>query len=399
MLQSGIQRLKYHFPGAEIGVLTLDPELLNDLVPNVTALPAGGRIFFCGEGTTIPGIGRIYSRAGGIEHSIRMMAPNLARLLTRFSIRARNYPNSLDYEILLDFFYKSDVVLSTGGGFVTDSFADHAKQTLRLLELAKRSGKISAMFGQGVGPITDNTLSRLSQRVLPLLDLIALRENCTGPKILKKYKVSKHKMFISGDDAIEIAYKSRSPKKGNCLGINLRAADYSNMGSCALEEVRIGVNNIINYLKCRLLLIPISFHDKDSDVDTFNQTFKILRPSQFSTSKPIEVIQQAGRCRVVITGSYHGSIFALSQGIPVVALVGSSYYESKFKGVVNQFGCGCTLVNMQKGSSKQIEEAVLKLWGQSEALREKLLLSAKKQIESGREAYSRFAEIVFTHLQ
>ena len=35
---------------------------------------------------------------------------------------------------------------------------------------------------------------------------------------------------------------------------------------------------------------------------------------------------------VEVTGSYHAGVFALAQGIPVVGLLQSAYYEQKFIG-------------------------------------------------------------------
>ena len=40
--------------------------------------------------------------------------------------------------------------------------------------------------------------------------------------------------------------------------------------------------------------------------------------SDSAVDSPLRVIEEIGHCRIVITGSYHAGVFALSQGIPVV---------------------------------------------------------------------------------
>jgi polysaccharide pyruvyl transferase WcaK-like protein len=52
---------------------------------------------------------------------------------------------------------------------------------------------------------------------------------------------------------------------------------------------------------------------------------------------------------VVVAGSYHAAVFALSQGIPVVALVKSPYYVNKMVGLGDQFGAGCEIVRLDEG--------------------------------------------------
>ena len=72
--------------------------------------------------------------------------------------------------------------------------------------------------------------------------------------------------------------------------------------------------------------MPISFKPGESDV----RSIRRLLNGDDKTSHddeplddPIRIVGQVRRCRVVVTGSYHPAVFALSQGIPVVALAQS----------------------------------------------------------------------------
>ena len=49
-------------------------------------------------------------------------------------------------------------------------------------------------------------------------------------------------------------------------------------------------------------------------------------------------ITTIARCRLVVTGSYHAALFALSMGVPAIGIATSRYYEDKFLGLADQFG-------------------------------------------------------------
>ena len=110
---------------------------------------------------------------------------------------------------------------------------------------------------------------------------------------------------------------------------------------------------------------------------------------------PRDVIRRVGTCRVVVTGSYHGAVFALSQGIPVVAIVKSRYYLQKMAGVAHEFGTGCHIVNLDDDDvSTRLSEAISRAWAEADGVREPLLQSAVDQIRRGRSAYARLRDLV-----
>ncbi len=78
-------------------------------------------------------------------------------------------------------------------------------------------------------------------------------------------------------------------------------------------------------------------------------------------------------------------MFALAQGIPVVALVKSPYYVNKMAGLRDQFGIGCELVRLDEGNVPgRIRAAIDRAWAEAERVRVPLLQAAAEQIERGR---------------
>jgi Polysaccharide pyruvyl transferase len=109
---------------------------------------------------------------------------------------------------------------------------------------------------------------------------------------------------------------------------------------------------------------------------------------------PRSVIDRVGSCRIVVTGSYHGAVFALGQGIPAVALIKSPYYAAKMSGVADQFGTGCELVSLDRSDlPSALRAAIDRAWDSADRVREPLLRAAAEQVRRGRAAYARLGAL------
>ena len=102
-----------------------------------------------------------------------------------------------------------------------------------------------------------------------------------------------------------------------------------------------------------------------------------------------------GRCRVLVTGAYHAAVFALSQGIPVVALTSSAYYDDKFLGLADMFGTGLELVRLDSDDlGERLPAAVRSAWARAPEERPTLLASAAEQIAASRTTFERICDLV-----
>ena len=82
-------------------------------------------------------------------------------------------------------------------------------------------------------------------------------------------------------------------------------------------------------------------------------------------------------------------MFALSQGIPVIGLVASDYYQWKFDGLAHHFGEGCVCYGSVRRHRVAICETMLReLWDGAADLRPVLLNAAESQKEASRSAYA-----------
>ena len=109
---------------------------------------------------------------------------------------------------------------------------------------------------------------------------------------------------------------------------------------------------------------------------------------------PLKVIKQVALCRVVVTGAYHAAVFALAQGIPVVALAKSAYFSNKLLGLEDQFGEGCQTIFLNEPDlPERLKGAIERAWQNADELREPLQTATLRQIELSRRSYERIKDL------
>lgn len=404
MLQVAIDRLQKFWPNALIQVFTKSPERLIEYCPHTLPLSAAGRKIWLSPLINtkkyIPSK-RATRQWANIECKLKDSFPSLVSSFLK--LKLKNKPDSAKhFEEFIDAVSNADLVVASGGGYITSTFKPTAIGALETLGLASKLGKPTVMFGHGLGPINDDQLLNRAKAVLPSVNLITLREKRAGIPLLKSIGVSNEHVITTGDDAVELAYQARSETLGNAIGVNLRVAKYSNVDRSVIEVVRSSLHDVAKNHDAALLPAPIDHLFLEGYVEPDSVTIQQLLEGYDDTSDggksldtPLKVIKQVGRCRVVVTGSYHAGVFALSQGIPVIGLAKSMYYVDKFSGLAEQFGVGCEVVLLEDPQLKtKLVASINKAWESSEKLRPLLLEAAVKQIDLGLAAYKRMYDMV-----
>lgn len=406
MLQIAVERFHELLPGWQIDVITQSPDLLARYCPrtNVAEVDLMGRRAF--HSWKILGrlhassVSPVRTSAVAIERWLRSGPPSATarRLALRFA--HSGFPREAVRKFAAQM-EKVDAIAASGGGFVTDAFSEHAQNVLDLMATGQARGIPTAMFGQGLGPIEEPALLNAA-RTIGNVDLVALREGRTGPKLLDKLGLPHSKLRVTGDDAIESAYRCRPEELGGCLGVNLRLSSYSGVLPDTARSVFVLLNEIALQVRTTVVPVPISFYDGESDVDRVLE-FADVSEHEAAVAKAIEtpdaVARQAGRCRVVVTGSYHAGVFALSQGISVVGVAATSYYADKFYGLQEQFPDGCATVTLNRsGALEQLRQTVMERWDEAPQARDKLLASASSQIAASRSAYQEWCRSILERM-
>ena len=398
MLQVAIKRLQEHLPDAEILVFTNFEEKLQNYCPGTIAIsPTTREKWLSAKLAPIPL--RIMPKPlrnpiRKFERTFKLRAPVIANLIMRITSRLV-YGKESEGQAFFERIRAVDIVLASGGGYITDSFPSHAKNVLSTLLIAQRMGIPTAMFGQGIGPLKNQEVIALAKKTFPNLKVLGVREGLESAEIAKEFGVPDERIWVTGDDAIEIAINSIDHTiERNCIGVNIRLASYA--GNLDLELTRIGkaIEQIASCEKTPIIPIPIHIGDSFRDLRAVTNMCPINEleiENARNIITPEALAQQIARCRIVITGSYHAAVFALAQSIPVVAIVGSDYYKVKFQGLANQFEIGCKIVSIDSVNFiESLRNSIVKTLAFPEEGKANLIEKAKEQVELSRTAWKRF---------
>jgi len=385
MLVSTAKKIKEIDPNSDIRILTDAPAELNKIIPHAKPVSPKGRKQWQVGWNIIGALHKFFPSKyhNWLEFQERKFIikyPDFSRRWISRRLSRRGYALSHMHDFL-DEVKAADIVISSGGGFVTDSFLNHASSLLQTLALAQSYGKPTAMFGQGLGPVTDNKLLSWSKFVLPRLERLSLREGLYSKPFAISIGVPEDKINVTGDDAITMTNSKKPIMLGDAIGINIRIASYSGMDKNDLAGIKEKLDACNKRIGTQLCGIPISYNDDDSDMQSLHYFLSTKMASEAeSLSTPDKIIEQVKKCRIVVTGSYHGGVFSLSQGVSVVAIVSSDYYRQKFEGLQSQFGVGCTIVDRNSSAfHADLEAAIYKSYNAAESVRVTLLNKAEEQ--------------------
>jgi colanic acid/amylovoran biosynthesis protein len=285
------------------------------------------------------------------------------------------------------------VVVCGAGGF-----DDHCREwnlaILETLRLAIQRRVPTALFGQGIGPLTDPDVLAKARQVLPDVDLITCRGTRGGAALLESLGVPRHRNLVTGDEAIELGFAARVHTPGRCLGVNLRVSQNAGTRADDLGKVKPILQGFATRQNVTMVPVPIACHPWARDHESIKELMS-GGDGGVNLDSPSKIIEQVGQCRVVVSGAYHAAVFALSQGIPVVALVRSPYFLHKMRGLQDQFGCGIeTVILDQPDFTDKFRNAIERAWQTADAVRASLQRAAMLQIAASQQAYEEFKRIV-----
>jgi polysaccharide pyruvyl transferase WcaK-like protein len=405
MLTVAVSRLRELWPSASIQVITNAPDLVVRHCGVVGTVPVRGRRILVQEHLfgplrrILPSSARSSLDRG--EEWMRRRWPELFAGSARAKAAIRGN-DARDVSLFLDAVKHADLVVVNGAGILTDAFKESALGILDTLDLAIRHGIPTALFGQGLGPIQDQQLAQRAAEVLPRVTQIAVRESSSGPALLFSLGVSPARTLVTGDDAIELAYPARvpvEPPMAQAIGINVRIAAYADLDRKVIGDLKRALFTASAQHAARLIPIPIAHHGGKMDIETLRELLDGLDDGGAALVTPRLVIDRVRECRVMVTGSYHGAVFALAQGIPVVALAKSEYYVNKMSGLAQEFGLGCEIIRLDREDfASRLIAAIDAAWKDADRVRGPLLAAAARQVDQSRAAYERLRDLMASSL-
>jgi polysaccharide pyruvyl transferase WcaK-like protein/GT2 family glycosyltransferase len=384
MLQSCVTRLRCLWPGAEIMVICHSPERLATYCPGTLAIGLGHA-----QLRPLPRRPRLAA-----EQAWKIAAPYLCG---RFGAR-RGRPGRP--RTVIQAVYAADLVVASGGGYLTDTWWWHAAGVLSVLSLAQRLGKPTAMLGQGIGPIGLPALRAQARGVLPNAAILGLREAQSSRDLALSLGARPDAITVTGDDALEMV-PGVAGADGDALGLSLRVSRYAGVDMAVAKVVGDLTMRAARAFGAPVVALPVSRYPVDGDMDALRVA---LHPEDTGIAlndlaAPAALVAASGRCRVIVTGSYHAAVFGLAQGVPAVCLTRSSYYDAKFAGLSGLFPGACFVVSLDAPASApdladRLRRAIDQAWHLPAAERAAARNAADRQRQAGRHAYARIRDAV-----
>lgn len=402
MLQVAVERLQSVFPDASIEVLTDSAKNLDRYCPRARPLDNRGRTLWFADGVLLGRFGGVVPQfiQGLLIGCKRLLRSKFPRLLEAFLVRRLGrQQRPADAESVVAFrrsMQRADMFLVCGAGGFYDGCRGWNLDILDFLEAGIQKRIPVAMLGQGFGPLSDRLVLKRAAKILPQVNYITLRGGRETLPILRSLGVDESKGETTGDEALELAYESKRDRVGYGLGINLRFAGSAGTDEGDIERIRPVLQGFARNHNVPLIPLPIAMQTHTRDDLAIKKLLLGLDDQSDggrTLDTPLKVIEQAALCRVVVTGAYHAAVFALAQGIPVVALARSAYFANKLLGLEDQFGEGCqTLLLNDPALSQNLRAAIEKSWQNADQLREPLLETTLRQIRASRRFYGQIAD-------
>ena len=404
MLQISVDRLHRLFHEVRVEVLTDSAENLARYCPAARPLDNRGRALWFANGVLLGRYARLapewlVSLLVWFRRKIRSRFPNLQKAILIGRLKRQNRPEEAEaIGAFVRSLQNADLLLICGAGGFYDGSRGWNMDILDLIEAANQRSIPVVMLGQGFGPLSDPSVLKRAAKILPLVDFITLRGGRGSLDLLRSMGVSESKVQSTGDEALELAYASRSGECGQALGINIRFLASAWTDHNDIESIRPVLHEFARRHNVPLIPLPIAIHLGTRDDLAIKQLligFDEQSDGGESLDSPLKVIKQAALCRVVVTGAYHAAVFALAQGIPVVALAKSDYFCKKLLGLEDQFGEGCQTVLLNEPDlPRRLQSALEKAWQNADKMREPLQTVTLRQIELSRKSYDRIEGLV-----
>jgi colanic acid/amylovoran biosynthesis protein len=387
MVETLVGRVLAAQPRARVALFSRNQEQVSQISPDLELIPveSKGRWQLVHQGYL-----RVREMFPAIDRGLRRLPGVYGNLL---HLKARQLVNR-------DELRNADLLLLSGGGYITDVFPGQAWSALERIEGALSEGIPFAMFGQGIGPLRDQALLRATRKLLPRAQLIAVREKLVSLPLLAAMGVDADRIVVTGDDSVEPAYRARLADLGSVIGVNVRVAGYAGMTSNDVDALRPPLFRAARELGVDLIPLPVCVVDSVESASDATIAARLLQEAGAVENKhedlPTTVeslIARVGTCRAVVTGSYHAAVFALSQGIPAVCVFNCEYYETKFRGLEAQFGVGCEVLGKSaRDFDSSLINAITAAWNNADLWRPALLEAARSQVDAGHAAYSQLWE-------
>ncbi len=389
MFTAALDYLRAAFPRAEFVVASKTPEH----TARVHGIPAVRRAFYHRRPLK------------SLAYYLFLLFNLVAKKLYRRTVSLSAFPSPQ----IIDEIAAADFVLFTGGGNLENASSLRGEFMLNILVflwIIHRFRKPVAFVSQGIGPFQRRTLFqrillRAACRLLnhPNVRLITVRERLYSAQALAALGVARPRVAFAPDDAVFLAPPPQSEVSRQVSELGLQ--DFSSaiglsLHSSLLQDLTYWqevLDQVTEVTRSSLLFLPHTYPGNDHAVAE-SLVARLAHPERARVAPPSlldrEVKSLTTMCGMVVASRYHAAVFALSAGVPVIAIHQDEYYYQKLEGLFELFHCPTVLLHPASLRADQLALRILDAWGSRDTLRPHLQRSARavEELPSNRELLS-----------
>ena len=239
-----------------------------------------------------------------------------------------NSINSFDVFKLVNTIIRSDCIISGGGSLLQDTTsAKSLIYYLFILGLAQLLRKKTIIFAQGIGPINNKLLVRLTAFILKQTKYITVRDD-NSIKLLKDWGINANKC----DDPVWNINIEKSEKKGK-IGIQLRNCKI--ITDKFISELAININKYYSNKELNILSLQNSY-----DLNICNKLkYELEKINKSLNLKIIEnssnenIIKEIIQLEELIAMRYHACLIAIKAGVKLLPI----NYDIKVENLGKEF--------------------------------------------------------------
>lgn len=258
-------------------------------------------------------------------------------------------------------FFKSHTIIIGGGGLFFDT-PDTNKwfmEYIHLIHRAKNTGKKVALMGISVGPLHHSRSMQALGEAFNRADFISVRDY-PSRKLLIECGVAAERIQVIPDlvftlpaaptEAINALLNREHFSLENKPIITLTPCYYNRHKDGWLQQYAALCQALITQLGATLWFVPMQRHGEEDDLTAINAILALLPQALRTHTASLQGHYGAshiqgviGRSHFVIAERLHGSIMAINQGVPVVAIA----YMPKVTGVLELANMEDRLIPME----------------------------------------------------
>lgn len=277
----------------------------------------------------------------GDEAILKTLVENLKAFqnppqITVFSSNPTKTSNELNVNSVYSFclkniiksLFNSDYLISGGGSLLQDTTsAKSLIYYLGVIALAQILGKKTIIFAQGIGPIKNKHLEKLTAFILKKAQYITVRDE-KSINWLKNWGINATKCY---DPVWNIT--TPSTEKTNIIGIQLRTFPTTT------EEVLNQLANLINnyYLDREIHLLSLQ---NKLDLDICNKLKNKLKSKNvkvIENSSNEKIIEDISKLDVLIAMRFHACLIGIKNGVKLLPI----NYDIKVEQLAKEFDLNC----------------------------------------------------------